>query len=255
MSQENAKGRNRLLAVFLGLMMPGLGQIYNGEMIKGLSFFMIGLSIMIMGIRQVVFMPDKLLLFGTLATLLACLALYIASIFDAYKKASLSDSTFLLKSYNRWYFYLAVLLLGNVITISVYGYVKDNYLEAFHIPTGSMEPTIKPGDYILADKTAYRRMPPKKGDLVIFLSPDDRSKRFIKRIEALPGDIITEPDGTRKSVPHGYAYVLGDNRSNSIDSRQMGFLPFGDIIAKARQIYWSAGREGIRWSRIARIVD
>jgi signal peptidase I len=56
------------------------------------------------------------------------------------------------------------------------------------------------------------------------------------------------------AVPHGYAYVLGDNRENSYDSRQFGFVPLSDIIAKVRQIYYSSGKNGIRWNRIGTTV-
>ena len=123
-------------------------------------------------------------------------------------------------------------------------------MEAFKIPTTSMEPAVLPGDRILADKTAYRRMAPKKGNIIVFVYPDDRSKQFIKRIEALPGDTIPSPDGTKLTVPHGFVYVLGDNRENSHDSRHFGLVPLRDVIAKARQVYYSSGKDGIRWSRI-----
>ena len=106
----------------------------------------------------------------------------------------------------------------------------------------------------MADKTAYRRIAPQRGDVVTFVYPDDRSKRYIKRIEALPGEIIIGADGTRKEVPHGLVYVLGDNRAHSYDSREFGFVPLSDIIAKVRQVYYSSGTDGIRWDRIGSVV-
>jgi signal peptidase I len=105
-----------------------------------------------------------------------------------------------------------------------------------------------------ADKTAYRRMSPHKGDIVIFVYPDDRSKRFIKRIEALPGQNITGIDGTIETVPHGFVFVTGDNRRHSYDSRNFGFVPISDLIGKVRQVYFSSGPDGIRWSRIGLTV-
>jgi signal peptidase I len=115
--------------------------------------------------------------------------------------------------------------------------VRDNLIDAYKIASGSMEPAVRRGDHVLADKTAYHRMSPKKGDLVIFVYPDDRSKIYIKRIEALPGETTTSADGTKTKVPHGFVYVLGDNRQNSYDSRQFGFVPLSDVIAKVRQVY------------------
>jgi len=238
----------------MGLLMPGLGQVYNGEIIKGLSVFIISLVISIFGAWGTVLLPDSMLLFGSLATFLAGAAIYIAAIFDSCKQASTTDAVYQLRPYNRWYFYLAAWLLGIVVMFLSLGYIRENYLAAYKIPTRSMEPAILPGDHLLADKTAYRRMPPKAGDIVVFFNPDDRSKLFIKRIEALPGAVITNADSTTSVVPHGFVYVLGDNRKSSKDSRQFGFLPLSDIVGKARQIYFSSGPDGIRWSRIGKTV-
>jgi signal peptidase I len=253
--QVRNNGRNTLLAVFMAFIMPGLGQVYNGELIKGISIFMILLAVSVTGIWAAVFLPDSLLVYGALATLLVSVALYIAAIVDAFKHASAADAAFQPKSYNRWYFYLALWLIGNIFGSFTTDYVTENYVQAYTIPTNSMEPSVLQGDYVLADKTAYGRMAPQKGDIVIFVYPDDRSKKFIKRIEALPGDTVTYVDGTQRKVPHGYAYMVGDNRENSYDSRQFGFVPLSDIVAKVRQVYYSSGEDGIRWDRIGTTVN
>jgi signal peptidase I len=255
MNSMNSKGRNKWLALVLGLIMPGLGQIYNGELVKGLSFFMIGLAATIMGSRWTVLLSDRMLLLGALATFLIAACIYILSILDAYRKASQTEAVYQLKSYNKWYFYLAVWLVGFVISGSTIDYIRENYLAAYKIPTGSMSPTVQPGDYLLADKTAYRRMPPRVGDVVTFINPDNRSLLYIKRIAALPGAIVEDSNGNKIEVPHGCVYVMGDNRDNSVDSRKFGFLPLGDIVAKARQIYFSSGKDGIRWSRIGHVIN
>lgn len=80
-------------------------------------------------------------------------------------------------------------------------------------------------------------MAPQKGDVVTFVSPNNRSRLFIKRIEALPGDRVRMPDGSAQTVPNGFAFLLGENRGDSLDSRQFGFVPLRDIVAKARQVY------------------
>lgn len=244
------KGRNTLLAVFLALAMPGLGQIYSGELIKGISYFLIILAISIMGLRGTILLPDSMIIFGTLGTILVSGVMYILTVVDAFNRASAAEVAYQPKPYNRWYFYLAIWLLGRIVWGGVLDYSTENYIEAYRIPTTSMEPTVRQGDCVLADKTAYRRMAPKRGDVVIFVNPDDRSKKFIKRIEALPGEIIAAADGIKKTVPHGYVYVLGDNLANSYDSRQFGFIPIRDIVGKVRQVYFSSGINGILWERI-----
>lgn len=249
--QRMNTGRNKWLAALMGLAMPGLGQIYNGELIKGVSFFIILQVIYVLGLRGTVLLPDRMLLPGVVCTIAAVLALYAAAILDSYRKAARTEIAYQPASYNRWYFYLAVWLLGWVLVSgAVFGYIRDNLVDAYIIPTGSMEPAIRAGDRVLADKTAYRRMSPRKDDIVIFVYPDDRSKMFIKRIEALPGQSITDSDGIAAMVPHGFVYVTGDNRGHSYDSRNFGFVPISDLVGKVRQIYFSSGPDGIRWSRI-----
>jgi signal peptidase I len=224
-------------------------------LIKGISYFLIILALSIAGIRGTVLLPDPMMIFGALATMLACGALYIATVVEAFKQASRADAAYPLKPYNRWYFYLAIWLLGSIIWGGVLEYSTENYLQAFRIPTSSMEPGVRQGDCVLADKTAYKRMAPRKGDVVIFHNPDDRSKIFIKRIEALPGDIIAMPDGTTRAIPHGYIFVLGDNREKSYDSRKFGVIPLRDVIGKARQVYFSSGINGIVWKRIGVAIN
>jgi signal peptidase I len=240
----------------MGLAMPGMGQIYNGELVKGVSFFILFQTCFIVGFQYTVLLPDRWLIAGALGTIAVTVAIYALAVADAFRKAGKPDADYRPTRFNRWYFYTAVWMLGYVlISGAVYGYVRQNYMEAFKIPSASMEPAVMRGDRVLADKTAYLRMAPKKGDIVIFIYADDRSKRYMKRVEALPGDTITTADGAKLTVPHGSVYVLGDNREHSEDSRRFGFVPLGDVIAKVRQIYYSSGNGGIRWNRIGKTID
>jgi signal peptidase I len=102
--------------------------------------------------------------------------------------------------------------------------------------------------------------PPKRGDVIVFQYPEDPSRDFIKRVIAIPGDTVQEVDGVvsvngvpleepyvahidRRSyaetiVPEGAYFVLGDNRTNSSDSRAWGFVPEENIIGQAMFSYW-----------------
>jgi signal peptidase I len=247
--------RKKWLAVVMGITMPGMGQIYNGELVNGISVFIIFLALYIVGFQFTVLLPDRLLIIGVVCTILTTIAIYAIAAIGAFRQAKKLDVAYQPTRFNRWYFYIAVWMLGYVlISGAVYDYARHNFIEAFKIPSASMEPTVMKGDRVLADKTAYRRMAPKKGDIIIFVYMDDRSKRYIKRIEALPGETVTLPDGTKNIVPHGSIYVLGDNRENSVDSRIFGFVPLSDVIAKVRQIYYSSGEGGIRWNRIGKTL-
>ncbi|MCP4707836.1 MAG: signal peptidase I, partial [Planctomycetes bacterium] len=84
------------------------------------------------------------------------------------------------------------------------------YVEPFRIPTASMYPTILPGDRILANKIIYNTTDPQIGDLIVFINPENRHQKFIKRVVALAGDTVEFKDSQlvingaplpRQSVP------------------------------------------------------
>src|SRR4030042_4855915 len=87
-----------------------------------------------------------------------------------------------------------------VIALAIALFVRSFVVQAFKIPSGSMEPTLLVGDHILVNKFMYGiRIPiigkkvfplskPRRGDVIVFIFPNDRSKDFIKRVIGLPGD-------------------------------------------------------------------
>jgi signal peptidase I len=73
----------------------------------------------------------------------------------------------------------------------VWAFTNRRYvLEAFHIPSGGMIPTLQIGDHVMVDKLAYLRHAPERGDVVVFPFPKAPDKDFIKRIVAVPGDTV-----------------------------------------------------------------
>ena len=123
----------------------------------------------------------------------------------------------------------------------------------------SMGTTLPNGSYILADRLAYRQKEPQRGDIIIFVFPLNLEEDLLKRVIGLPGETITIQDGQVSvngatleesyiteppayngtwDVPEGQYFVLGDNRNDSRDSHQWGFLPRENIIAKAVWIYF-----------------
>jgi len=160
--------------------------------------------------------------------------------------------------------------------------IRPFVVQAFKIPTGSMRPTLLEGDLILVNKFIYGakvpftkyRLPklrePKRGDVIVFIYPEDKKKDFIKRLVGLPKDIIEiksgtiyvndEPlldpvfrryyynrgdlakEGEKIVVPENSFFVLGDNSGSSKDSRYWGFVPGDNILGKAIVIYWPPQR-------------
>jgi signal peptidase I len=113
--------------------------------------------------------------------------------------------------------------------------VRTFLVEAFKIPTGSMEGTLLIGDFLLVNKAVYgaeiplthRRLPafsvPNRGDVVVFLPPHDPHKNYVKRIVGIPGDTLQMHDKvlTRNGLPLDEPYVrhtdpLGDQQDQKM---------------------------------------
>jgi signal peptidase I len=146
-------------------------------------------------------------------------------------------------------------------------YLLVNQLTArIRVEGNSMEPNLHDGEFVIVNRLAYSRHEPERGDIIVFHSPRNEDKRFIKRVIGLPGDLIVFEEGTVfingitldepyiKEVPT-YAsnqwnvgpdevFVLGDNRDDSRDSRSWGNLPQEKIIGKAILVYWPLSEIG-----------
>jgi signal peptidase I len=200
------------------------------------------------------------------------------------------------------------------------------------VPTGSMEPTLRVGDYLLVNHLAYGpRLPftntaiewgqPQRGDVVVFRFPKKVSDLYVKRLIGLPGDTVkfehgvvtvngeavdivdahspgpTRPEDLGKQlmqessqgrqrtikinpffpgqmqlnvgetsltdncvttgpahwhckVPTGQYLMLGDNRDNSSDSREWGFLPHGQVYGKAVRVLFNFSDLSRSWTAL-----
>ncbi len=141
---------------------------------------------------------------------------------------------------------------------------------AFKIPSSSMVPTLRVGDRIFVNRFVYKFSEPVRGDLAVFVYPEDESRDFIKRIVGLPGEEVqiknnsifingekVESDNPVSEfhyygigqfgsdalfIPDKNYFVLGDNSGNSQDSRYWGFVPEENLKGKAFLIYWPPER-------------
>ena len=151
-----------------------------------------------------------------------------------------------------------------VIAVILALVIRAFVVEAFYIPSGSMEPTLQVGDRILVNKFIYRFRDIQHQDLVVFKYPLDPDRDFIKRVIGIGGDNIQIEDGMvlvneepldenylenrayndygPVAVPEDHFFVLGDNRNNSEDSRYWGFVPRKNMVGEAFVIYWPLDR-------------
>ncbi len=240
--------RKKAQALIAGLIQPGLGQIYNGELAKGLCYFALFLIAVIGGMRIVLVFPDPALSLCIGVAMLAAAAVSIVFAVEAWGFASAKGSGYVLKWYNRWYVYAALWALCSVfVTGAAFSFVSDNILQCCRVATNSMSPAVLPGDLVIVDKTWYKHHPPRKGDVILCRYPDHAGKSSVKVIAGLPGDTINL-DGGVVAVPHGHVFTLGDT---SGDSRHYGPIQLNLVLGKARQICFSFDREeGIRWERV-----
>lgn len=206
-----------------------------------------------------------------------------------------------------------------IIAIILALFIRTFVLQAFKIPSSSMEDTLLVGDHLLVNKFSYGLQVPrpamikifgvrvpffetklyniwgsvKRGDIVVFRYPNDRSKDYIKRVVAIGNDTVqvkrdvvyingkvaTTPQAVFKGpyvrgasiirdfgpyiVPKGRVFVMGDNRDNSYDSRYWGLenqanvtVPLSEVKGKALIIYWSwdSVKASIRFRRFLDII-
>lgn len=232
--------------------MPGLGQIYNGEMKKGVCLTTFFIFIPLIAAWVTVHLPPSFLLFGVTAATIIGLAIYVYGIVEAKKTAEKLEHLPLTKPFQNSFLYLSYWLISMVVMASVQGHIRQHYIHAYKIAGSSMEPSVLQGDYVLVDKTAYRREPVKAGDIIIHVYPNDRSKDFIRQVIALPGEML--PDGSEGKVPVGTVIVKGQGKE-AIDSGTYGPVDLRDVIGKVRQVYFSKGRSGIRWNRVGKVIS
>lgn len=194
--------------------------------------------------------------------------------------------------------------------------IRSFIVQPYRVPTGSLEPTVLPNDFLLVTQYSYGlRLPitntrfikiaePKRGEIAVFHFPPNPSVDYVKRVVGLPGDHIVYKDKTlyvngveakqtyvgsaidytdgddipvklyeedlsgvkhpilinpdrvdNRSydfiVPAGFYFGMGDNRDDSYDSRDWGFIPEANLVGKAQYILLSYDNKAkkMRWSR------
>ena len=108
------------------------------------------------------------------------------------------------------------------------------------VSEGSMRPALEPGDWLLADPTV--RAWPRRGSIVVVREPGSELL-VVKRVAARPGDVVRTTDGPIRLAPD-QAWLLGDDRAHSIDSRTYGPVPLERLVARAWFRYGPRARIG-----------
>lgn len=254
MIQQNLP-RKKLCATLLAMSMPGLGQVYNGELIKAACLLLFFITAPVLISETAVFLPDSSLICTVAAAISASFAIYLFAVIDAFKTSRQKNLIYTPRAYNNGFFYLALFIVGFIGLGIAENYIRTQIVAPYKIAGDSMAPTVLKGDYVFADRKIYQNSQVHVGDIIIHVFPDDRSKVYIRQVAALPGEHLTYPDGTVITAPHGTILVRGSGNGGAVsDSRQFGPVDMRDIVGQVRQIYFSKGPTGIRWERIGKLL-
>jgi len=146
------------------------------------------------------------------------------------------------------------------LLLAVILFVGINAISArVRVDGDSMKPTLENGEFVLVNKMSYQWGEVERGDIIIFDFPLNMEEELVKRVIGIPGDrvqvqdaqvfvngqLLNEPYISQAPsysgewvVENGFLFVLGDNRNNSNDSKDWGYLPMENIVGKAVLIYW-----------------
>lgn len=160
-------------------------------------------------------------------------------------------------------------LLGTALVIALL--IRGFLVQPFYIPTESMYPTLKKDDRVLVNKLSYRMHDVNRGDIIVFSAPEGEAtggiKDLIKRVIALPGETVEGrdghvyvdgrlleepylPDGVvttdfgPQEIPADAYWMMGDNRTQSRDSRFFGPIKESTIVGRAFVRLWPPSRLG-----------
>jgi signal peptidase I len=169
--------------------------------------------------------------------------------------------------------YVLTVVVAIAIALAVQAYI----IKPYRVPTPSMANTVRAGDRVLIDRVLYGHRDIRRGDIVVFRGGEAVDRQvLLKRVVGLPGDVLSIESGrllvngkpaddgyvrrqgsapeptqpgpggpdapwslqTPYTVPDGFYYVLGDNRTDSYDSRFWGPVAREALIGRAMAVYW-----------------
>ena len=169
---------------------------------------------------------------------------------------------------------LAACLVATLIVLRLCGLLRP-----FAVPTGGMTPAVSAGDHVVMEDITFLSREPRRGDIVLFKTDGiptlPPAQFYVKRVAGQPGDHLQISDGnlfinekqvwlsnnegritydlppyfgasvqTNVTVPNDCYFVIGDNSTNSLDSRFWGSLPRANIIGRVPFCYWPPHRMG-----------
>jgi len=258
------------LGVLLSLLIPGSGLFLAGHRASGVRWFIVlsACSLLLVVLAPLTIFPGIIVLIALSCVLLILTIIMLVRSYRPVQKVGVLGWAL---------FFLIAISLEALETR-----IAQHFMRPFQLPTRSMVPTLVPGDHVFVQTSRYWFSTPKRGDIVVFWTDSlespllPKGQFYTKRVAALSGDQVrvrngrllvndhpvetpTILSGTNFGfqvggdfadrpegflVPSNSCFVIGDNVTNSLDSRHFGPVPNRGIIGRVTKIYWPLRRIG-----------
>lgn len=213
--------RRPWVAALLSLALPGLGHLYAGNPGGALAAYGLSLAALLAMVVAWLSLPGPP--FNLLVATLALLLIFVGIPLHAALRAQQAQPGYVLRPYNRWYVYLVLVLIVNMVAApQLHDYLKSKVLEPFRIPSDSMAPTLLVGDFVYLTKSAAARRDVRLGAVVVFESVEEPGLEVTKRVSGLLGDTIAMKVGLlyRNGQPLKEPYAIHQETTRSEDPVQ-----------------------------------
>jgi signal peptidase I len=181
--KEKTNSRKKLLAFLLSVLVPGLGQLYNGQPRKTV-IYSVGLLTLPIGFNLLGLKPY---FWAYAALIISLIVLRLAIAIEAALTAGRTKE-FQLKNYNKWYIYLAIVPIWYFAVYAGESITETTRYKSFRVRSDAGNPNLIAGDYVLGDFRFYNSKQPEYGDLIVFSIPNGGSQVF--RIVGMPNDTL-----------------------------------------------------------------
>jgi signal peptidase I len=268
--------REPLLGLLLSMVLPGLGLVYAGKLLRGLCALLI-VVLPSAGLVWYYLQPNVIIGRLWFVPFLVPAVLEALVLVDSYRQVVKYNTVHKLnRVISPGIFTLLVCGMASAAFAVNFAYVglfltQKTFVMSYIVPPDSMAPSIYKGERVLVDISAFKKTGLKRGSVIIYRSPKNTDKVYMHRIIGLPGEsvllkdqrvvingaVVKEPwceriryynrgdFGKPKKpviVPSDSYYVLGDASANSNDSRFFGFVPKSNLIGHVYKIYYPFNR-------------
>lgn len=172
----------------------GIGSIYSGQALTGVLLLGGAIVTMLLVGAVVVWLPPSPVAAGLVWFLPLAYTCVAAAL--GWRAARAAPRPFVPRWYNRWYWYLAyasVVYVG--LIVGAVPWIRNHVMEAFRVPSGSMEPTVLAGEFLMVPREGSARSDPHRGAIVVYTLVEEPGLKTIKRIAGIAGDTLAMRGG------------------------------------------------------------